>query len=200
MTIAFTGSRREYDVVGIDAVPEPRKSCAPAVVLGYSVARLAESFALGQVGEGSRVGERLENFRLRIQNSAFCGIRNRQVQQLLARTAVRLKRLREPIRIQTPFCARGKHEDDKRPLELYHRCLRVGTKHCAFLSGQYRAAVPTGLPCADGRNQSFGKTFALALAAFGAGEASAIEERVVARFPISVTARSDLGAGRRSAE
>ncbi len=121
------------------------------VVTGDGFARFAEPFAFRQISERSRIGQRRENSLLRIGNPAFGGIRDGQVQQLFARAAMRVKRLCEPILIQTPFCARGEHEDDKRPLELYHPCVHVGMKQFAFLSGQnrigFRVVTGSGRGC-----------------------------------------------------
>src|SRR5258706_12307214 len=126
MAVAFAGPGCEDDAFRIDALSRRSKSYSPMVVTGDSFARLAEPFAFRQISERPRIGQRRENSLLGIGNPAFGGIRDGQVQQLFARAAMRVKRLCEPILIQTPFCARGEHEGDKRPLELYHPCLAWG--------------------------------------------------------------------------
>src|SRR5882672_559537 len=74
VAVPFTRSRREYDAFRIDAFSRPSKPQTPAVVINNGRPRLAEPLTLRTVLERAPVGERRDDFLLRIRETASRGI------------------------------------------------------------------------------------------------------------------------------
>ena len=109
VAVSFTRSRGQNNPFRVNRQRRLRKPSATRIIHRNRLPRAEQAFAFRTVDQRARIGQRPENFPLRIRKSAGGGIRRRQIEDFGSASPQLFESPRQTVRFQPPICARCKH-------------------------------------------------------------------------------------------
>ena len=139
VAVSFTRSRGQDNPFRVNRRRRLRKPSATRIIPGNRLPRAEQAFAFRTVDQRARIGQRPENFLLRIRKSAGGGIRGRQIQDFRSASPQLFESPRQTVRFQPPIRARCKHGRENEALNLYHAdALHSPMSRCAEILERIR--------------------------------------------------------------